>query len=241
MDTREKIIHEMLGKYVHIEVDRPVGYQHGNITYPVNYGYIPGVMAGDGEAQDAYVLGISEPVSSFDGRIIAAIRRNNDCEDKLVAAPDGMVFHQGQVAEAVSFQEQYFASTIDSLYRKSCGVIPYRKRNDHHEYLILLQNNNSWSFPKGHMEAGESEMQTALRELAEETGLQATLVPDAKVAFSYDIPPLTHKQIVLFLGEVNGDVIPQEKEIAGYRWVGSDALREYLHKDTYAACAVLLR
>ena len=59
MEQRERIIQDLLGTRVHVEVDRPVGYLHGDILYPVNYGYIPGVIAGDGEAQDAYILGIS--------------------------------------------------------------------------------------------------------------------------------------------------------------------------------------
>lgn len=68
MEQRERIIHELLGQSVHVEVDRPIGcVHHGDIIYPVNYGYIPGVMAGDGEEQDAYILGVSEPLRSFDG------------------------------------------------------------------------------------------------------------------------------------------------------------------------------
>lgn len=199
MDARERIIHELLGNRVHVVVDRPIGFHHGDLVYPINYGYIPGIMAGDGEEQDTYILGVSRPITSFDGRVIAAIRRKNDCEDKLVVAPEGMVFHQGEIAAAVHFQEQYFDSTIDSLYRKSCGVIPFRRTRRAREFLILLQTNNCWSFPKGHMDAGETETQTALRELWEETGLTAELVPDARTVTEYAITPLTRKQVVLFL------------------------------------------
>ena len=84
---RDKIIWSHMGKKVHIVVDRPVGYRHGNILYPVNYGYLPEVIAGDGEAQDVYILGVAEPLETFDGYIIGAIRRKDDVEDKLVAAP----------------------------------------------------------------------------------------------------------------------------------------------------------
>lgn len=240
MDNRNVIVNELMGKIVHVVVDRPVGYQHGDIVYPINYGYIPGVIAGDGEEQDAYILGVSEPVSSFDGRVVAAIRRKNDCEDKLVVAPDGMLFHQAQVAEAVHFQEQFFVSTIDALLRKSCGVIPFRWNEGKKEYLILLQTNNCWSFPKGHADAGETETQTALRELFEETGLRATLIPGVRTVSEYDIPPFTRKQVVFFLGEVRGDVIPQETEIIDYRWVMGSELKNYLFTDTYQSCAKLL-
>ena len=66
----------MLNKFVTVTVDRPLGSFHPkypDLYYPVNYGYIKGVMAPDGEEQDAYILGISEPVTEFTGRVIAII------------------------------------------------------------------------------------------------------------------------------------------------------------------------
>lgn len=240
MNTRERIIHELLGKTVHVEVDRPIGYHHGDIVYPINYGYLPGVVAGDGEDQDVYILGVSKPISSFDGRVIGVIRRRNDQEDKLVVAPEGMYFHQAEIAESVHFQEQFFDGKIDSLLQKSCGIIPFRRNGDEKEFLVLLQTNHFWSFPKGHMEAGETETETALRELLEETGLTATPVPDARTVSEYDIPPLRRKQVVLFLGEVNGDVTPQKGEILNYRWVKAGELKDDLHPNTYEACIRLI-
>ena len=112
MDLRKQIIRDYLGRVVHIVVDRPIGYHHGDIIYPVNYGYIPGLIAGDGEEQDAYILGISEPISSFDGRVIGAVLRKNDSEDKLIVAPVGTVLNRMQIAGAVEFQERYFDTDI---------------------------------------------------------------------------------------------------------------------------------
>ena len=89
------------------------------------------------------------------------------------------------------------------------------------------------------MEAGESETQTALRELYEETGLQATLLPQERVSVEYMIPPLTKKQVILFPGEVSGSLALQKTEISGYRWVSAEALSQYLHQDTYEACRAL--
>lgn len=229
-----------MGKIVHVVVDRPIGYQHGGITYPINYGYIPGLIAGDGEEQDVYILGVCEPITEFEGQVVAAVRRKNDYEDKLVVASVGNVYHQGQIAEAVHFQEQYFVTAIDSMLCKSCGVIPFRWNDGEREYLILLQTNNCWSFPKGHMEANETEEQTALRELFEETGLHARLISGQKAVSEYDIPPYTKKQVVLFLGEVEGIVIPQETEVLNYKWVKAIELKDYLHPDTYDVCTGLL-
>ena len=86
MDWRSRSTRKLLGKIVTVQVDRPIGYLHGDILYPVNYGFVPGLMGGDGEEQDAYILGVDTPLSSFTGRVIAVIRRHNDCEDKLVEA-----------------------------------------------------------------------------------------------------------------------------------------------------------
>lgn len=240
-DIRNRIIEENMGKVVHVEVDRPIGYRHGDIVYPVNYGYIPGIIAGDGEEQDAYILGVSDPVSSFEGQVVGAVRRKDDCEDKLVVAPLGSFYHQGQIAQAVYFQEQYFDSKIDALLRKSCGVVPFRWRNGEKEYLILLQSNHFWSFPKGHMEPGETEEQTALRELREETGLHAALVPGIRAVSEYDMQHIgRRKQVVLFLGEVEGRMILQESEALDYKWVKASVLKEYLHQDTYSKIQSLI-
>lgn len=240
MDWRERTTAQMLGMTVTVEVDRPIGYLHGDTVYPINYGYLPGVMGGDGEEQDAYILGVNEPVKSFTGRVVGVIRRSNDSEDKLVVAPEGMEYHQGEIAEATHFIERYFVSTIDCLVRKSCGVVPYRIVNGEREYLILLQSNGCWSFPKGHMDAGETERETALRELREETGLTAALVPDARVELSYDVRPLVRKEVVLFLGEVEGEPILQEREIRSHRWVKREELSDYLYPDSLAAFEQLL-
>lgn len=103
---------------VTVVIDRPMGSRHPkhpDIVYPVNYGYISGVIAGDGEEQDVYVLGVSEPLAAFTGEVVAVIHRNDDVEDKWVAAPVGVRFTKHEIDEAVRFQEQYFDSWIELL------------------------------------------------------------------------------------------------------------------------------
>jgi len=242
MNSRDQMIKEYMGKRVHVVVDRPVGYQNGDIIYPVNYGYIPRTLAGDGEEQDAYILGVSEPVTEFDGQIIAAIRRRNDCEDKLVVAPAGTVLHQGQIAEAVHFQEQYFDSRIISCFEKSCGVLPFRVLNGKQEFLLVFESySKCWSLPKGHIEMGETDIQTALRELMEETGLTAKLVTSRCASIEYPISSFARKEVVFYLGEVEGEPRVRDGEIERYKWVTAEELKDYLFPDTYAACEKLLK
>ena len=232
---REKLIRTYMGKAVEVMIDRPIGFVHHTkgvtLHYTVNYGYLPGVTGGDGEEQDVYVLGVDTPLERFTGRIIGAIRRRDDNEDKLVAAPIGMDFHQGQIAEAVEFVEKYFDSRIDALVRRSCGVIPYRKTPDGIRYLLLLQINGFWSFPKGHMEPFESEQETALRELKEETGLTAVLHPEFREMVTYPMSGGHTKQVVVFPGKVSGDIKLQTSEAVKYRWVTRTEAKTLLHPD----------
>lgn len=98
-----------------VVIDRPIGSHHpeyDDMVYPVNYGYIPHMYAADGEEQDAYVLGVDEPLKECRGKVIAIVQRQNDNEDKLVVAANGTCFEKEEIQELVRFQEQYFDSKI---------------------------------------------------------------------------------------------------------------------------------
>ncbi len=103
-----------LGKTVEIVIDRPLGSQHPEhgFYYPVNYGYLPGVISGDGEELDAYLLGVFEPVERFTGRCIAVVHRLDDDDDKLVVVPEKKHYDENQIAALVEFQERFFITEI---------------------------------------------------------------------------------------------------------------------------------
>lgn len=105
---------EYLGKIVNVKMDRKLGSIHPKhgFAYPVNYGYIPGTVSGDGEELDAYVLGEHMPLDEFTGRVIAIIHRTNDDDDKLVVMKDGRNYTDDQIRALTEFQEQYFKSEI---------------------------------------------------------------------------------------------------------------------------------
>ena len=101
---------------IHARIDRPLGTRHPrhpDILYTVNYGYVPGVMAPDGDEQDVYVLGVDVPLTEFTGDRIAVIHRRDDVEDKWVLAPAGMRFTAEEIMAQVRFQEQYFDSYVE--------------------------------------------------------------------------------------------------------------------------------
>ena len=107
----------MIGQIVTVVIDRPLGSRHPEypeLLYPVNYGYVPGILAGDGEEQDAYILGVEEPLERFTGRVIAVIHRLDDAENKWVVAPEGRSFTKEEIAEATLFQERFFHRRIEA-------------------------------------------------------------------------------------------------------------------------------
>lgn len=116
--ARKEAPSQYLGKNVRIIMDRPLGYVHKKesytLVYPINYGYIPGAIGGDGEELDVYLLGENKPVEEADARIIAVIHRRDDNEDKLVAAPDdGTMYSVEDIEKAVNFQEKYYDYYIE--------------------------------------------------------------------------------------------------------------------------------
>lgn len=187
-------IEKYLGKTVQIVIDRPMGSNHPqypDMVYPVNYGYLPGVKAGDDEAQDVYLLGLNEPVQCYAAKIIAIIYRKNDKEDKLVAAPEGMIFTERQIREAVAFQEQYFKiklkldisqRPIVRFYRDDPNA-PRTTMPAHlganviitcGEKLLLEKRRDSetWGLVGGGVKKTETPLQAVTREIYEELGLR---------------------------------------------------------------------
>lgn len=104
-----------LGATVTVTVDRPLGSLHPDVPslrYPVNYGFIAGIMAPDGEEQDAYILGVSTPCRTFTGKVIAIVRRRDDVEDKWVVAPPHLSLSREEIWRQIAFQERWFDAEL---------------------------------------------------------------------------------------------------------------------------------
>lgn len=108
-------MNNIIGTIVSGVVDRPLGShhpKHTNIVYPINYGYVEGVLGGDGEEQDAYILGTDKPIDRFIGKVIAIYHRLNDNEDKWIVALDDKKYTDEEILAAINFQEQYFKGEL---------------------------------------------------------------------------------------------------------------------------------
>ena len=224
----EHPVSPFLGRQVTLRIDRPAA------AGGLNLGYL---VSPELPAQRGCVLGISRPLTGFTGQVIAVIQAESG--PLLCVVTEGTVLHQAQIASF--FPEPPPIRDIDCLLRKSCGVLAYRSVGKEREYLLVYEQfSQKWSLPKGHMEPGETEQQTALRELWEETGLTACLEPEKTASLEYPISPISQKQVLIFTGEVSGTPKVRDGEIEGFRWVTARELPEYLLPDTVRVCTELI-
>lgn len=117
METGRPDYGEIIGRKVRGTVDRPMGTahpRHPEMIYPLNYGYVDGVFAGDGGEQDVYLFGTDRPLERFEGRVIAVYHRFDDVEDKWIVSLDGEDVPDERILGEISFQEQFFCG---KLYR----------------------------------------------------------------------------------------------------------------------------
>lgn len=183
-----------LGKTVQIIIDRPLGSRHPqypDTVYPVNYGYIPNTVGGDGALQDVYLLGVDIPVEAYTAKVIAVVHRKDDCEDKLIAAPEGAVFSAEEIQEKVNFQEKYFRIKIKldtsqrplvRFYRGDPSAPKTTQKARLGANVLITYNgrlllekrrdSNTWGLVGGGVKRAETELQAIKREVYEELGLR---------------------------------------------------------------------
>lgn len=210
-----------LGKTVTVTVDRPIGSAHPNhpdMVYPVNYGFVEGITAPDGEEQDVYILGVDTPVQTFTGVVIGVISREDDIEDKWVVVPENLagteICWECNVMHAVEFQEKYYKSKFHPRYEKTSGAVLYTEKDGEILFLLVKTKSGHIGFPKGHTEYGETEQENALREVLEETGITAQLMYDFRQEYTFTTLENSIKTGAFFLAYYNyKESILQETEI----------------------------
>ncbi len=121
-------------------------------------------------------------------------------------------------------------------YIRSCGFVAFDRVNGKNRYLIIKSHNGDIGFPKGHVEPGESELQTAIRELKEETNIEVRAIDGFVRKIEYPLPGRadTLKQSVYFLGErITDNIVCQECEVADAAFLPyEEALERLTFKET---------
>jgi len=116
-------------------------------------------------------------------------------------------------------------------YEKSCGAVVFTRLEGEIKYVIIEMKNGVHGFPKGHVEASETEEETALREICEETGLKVRLLEGFKTSDVHPIPGIegVMKQVIYFLAEYEDQTVkPQPEELRGAALVSYDMAKNLL-------------
>lgn len=230
----------MLGKQVQVALEQTqFSIGEGGPRKPLYQGYLYGSNGQIGQ-KCVFVMGLFHPQKSLHGRVIAIVDKGPG--EKLIIAPEQAVYYKPEICAAlrtVGVQP----NRLLCLYEKSCGVVVFRRDMGGLRFLIVKnKNGRHWGFPKGHMEAGETEEQTAVREVLEETGLHVTVCNGFRETSEYHPFGKIKKQVVFFTAQVEGQrVTIQQAEIDRFQWATyNQATKLFRYEnDLRVLCAVM--
>lgn len=219
----------MLGRFVRVKVTKPCNFHdpRTGIRYLLNYGITEQQKEKKTQVLGAYILGVNHPVRVFEGKVIAILHRKEKGRNVLVVAPKNMRRIDYEIRSVLSFAEKEEEYTLDCLYEHSCGAVVLRTINEEQRFLLIKnKRSNNWGFPKGHMEQGETPVETACREVLEETGLHIHIIDGFCCESQYKIGGTVEKRVDVFLATTKDtQTMIQKEEIEDYIWLRyADAL-----------------
>ena len=173
--------------------------------------------------KSAYIIS-KKPLHDFMFGVVVAVVNLKGIGEKLVIAPEGEIYYELMIREKLSTLRNAQIEKISCLYEKSCGAIVIYKNKDKYKILLVRNyNGRNYSFPKGHVEYGETEEQTAVREVKEETGLDIRIIDSFREVADYCPFGKIRKRVVFFMAQTMSDRVRiQEEEIDSFIWVDLD-------------------
>lgn len=234
--TKDKEVCRLLGKNVKIEI-------FGTLAEKKLYsGFIVGRSHTD--MRSVYIITNRPLHEKTDCTIIAIASCQNKSQTRLVGAPVNEIFYEPEIRTRLNMISAKFDKLI-CMYEKSCGAVVYKKVPKDKIKILLVKNHNGkcWTFPKGHVELNESEKQTALREIKEETGLDVTIEPNFRQTSIYRPFGKIKKYVVFFLARATETAVSmQQSEIDYYLWVSiEDAMHLCSHDNDMKILAEVRR
>ena len=193
-----------------------------NVYGEISNGFYSGYSNGDGVNNvSSYVIS-RKKVYEFLRGVVIAVATLKSGEQKCIVAPEGEIFYEPEIRERLSSLRNVEIANLNCLYEKSCGAIIIHKAAENNYKVLLVKNHNGryWSFPKGHVEKGETEEQTAIREIKEETGLDVEIIDSFREVSDYCPFGRIKKRVVFFMAQTfSTNVVVQKEEIDSYIWV----------------------
>ena len=201
----------------------------GKLTKNLYSGYI---SADDSKRKRAYVLS-EKPVNEYFKGIVVAIATFGEDDKRIIVAPENSVYYEPDLRLEFSYLKNTTLTSIKCLHEKSCGAVVFYNGKSNTRILLVKNNNGRyWSFPKGHIEIGETEQETAVREIKEETSLDVEIKEGFREVSDYCPFGKIRKHVVFFLAQAFTDNVKvQEEEIAEYVWVDLQQARKMCSYD----------
>ena len=206
------------------------GTLFGNIAEGLYSAYVSSSSISN---RSAYVVTRKKIKEYFDGVVVAVAEFEGLTGERLIVSQPGEIFYEPELRKLLGKLKNIRLKSIRCLYEKSCGGIIFYKTRQNVKILLVKNNNGRyWSFPKGHIEDGETEQETAIREIKEETGLDVTLVNSFREISAYRPFGKIRKRVVFFLARAFTDNVKiQEEEIDSYIWVDLQQARKLCSYD----------
>lgn len=186
--------------------------------HTVNRGII--ICENGSQEKQAFVVGVEAPLAEYTGEVIAIIKSRDTKKDSWVIAPSGFVIYEPALALLLeNFINNKYANYI-CLYEKSCGAVLYSDEDEERKFLLVKNMSGHIGFPKGHIELYESEIETAEREVWEETGVHPHIEEGFREFYSYSVNSFVKKQAIYFVAKFKkSDIQMNIMEISEYKLV----------------------
>lgn len=170
--------------------------------------------------RQAYAIAAGQNTKHLSGTVIANATSESGREHRLIIADTEKAYYKPELETLLKNDESFSYKRLSCLYEKSCGAVVFFYSYDGVKILLVKNfNGKYWSFPKGHIEKDEDEMQTAVREIKEETGLDVKIYDGFREISEYSPFSRVKKKVVFFLAEAKSDRVRIQKgEIDSYIW-----------------------